>query len=52
MIKTRRPGRSISHVLNRVYARMTNFETDQDYAGFERILSEAVERFSDAAALS
>ncbi|QDV51344.1 hypothetical protein Enr17x_34000 [Gimesia fumaroli] len=33
------------HVLNRANARMTIFETDEDYAAFERILSEAVERF-------
>ncbi|QDT77085.1 Transposase IS200 like protein [Gimesia maris] len=35
----------IYHVLNRANARMTIFETDEDYAAFERILSEAVERF-------
>ena len=35
----------IYHVLNRANARMTIFENDEDYAAFERILSEAVERF-------
>ncbi|QDT44021.1 hypothetical protein Pan241w_41260 [Gimesia alba] len=35
----------IYHVLNRANARMTIFETDDDYAAFVRILSEAVERF-------
>ena len=35
----------IYHVLNRANARMTIFESDEDYAAFERILSEAVERF-------
>ncbi|QDT94978.1 Transposase IS200 like protein [Gimesia aquarii] len=35
----------IYHVLNRANARMTIFESDEDYAAFEQILSEAVERF-------
>ncbi|WP_339734443.1 transposase [uncultured Gimesia sp.] len=35
----------IYHVLNRANARMTIFESDEDYAAFERILLEAVERF-------
>lgn len=35
----------IYHVLNRANAWMTIFATEDDYAAFERILSEAVERF-------
>jgi putative transposase len=32
------------HVLNRATARMTIFESDQDFEAFERVLLEAVER--------
>ena len=44
-----RPGRGadgglIYHVLNRANARMTIFEKPEDYAAFERVLEEAVER--------
>ena len=39
------PGGLIYHVLNRANARMTIFETKEDYAAFEQVLSEAVERF-------
>jgi len=35
----------IYHVLNRANARMTIFECDEDYAAFEQVLLEAVERF-------
>ncbi len=34
----------IYHVLNRANARMTIFGKDEDYAAFERVLEEAVER--------
>ncbi len=37
-------GGLIFHVLNRANARMTIFENDEDYAAFERILEEAVDR--------
>ena len=37
-------GGLIYHVLNRANARMTIFETDEDYAAFESVLEEAVER--------
>ncbi|MEO0477414.1 MAG: transposase [Planctomycetota bacterium] len=37
-------GGLIYHVLNRANARMTIFEKDEDYAAFEQVLSEAVER--------
>ncbi|WP_298863171.1 transposase, partial [uncultured Gimesia sp.] len=33
------------HVLNRANARMTIFETKEEYAAFEQVLSEAIERF-------
>ena len=32
------------HVLNRANARMTIFDDDEDYAAFEQVLEEAVER--------
>jgi putative transposase len=38
-------GGVIYHVLNRANARISIFEKDADYAAFERILHEAVERF-------
>jgi putative transposase len=38
-------GGLIYHVLNRANARLTIFETDDDYAAFERVLAEAVARF-------
>ena len=34
----------IYHVLNRANARMPIFESDDDFAAFERVLGEAVER--------
>jgi putative transposase len=37
-------GGLVYHVLNRANARMTIFESDADYAAFERVLEEAVER--------
>ena len=37
-------GGLIYHVLNRANARMTIFEDDEDYAAFEQVLEEAVER--------
>jgi putative transposase len=37
-------GGYVYHVLNRANARMTIFEKDQDYAAFEHVLEEAVER--------
>jgi len=37
-------GGVIYHVLNRANARMTIFEKPEDYAAFERVLEEAVER--------
>lgn len=37
-------GGYVYHVLNRANARMTIFETDDDYAAFESVLVEAVER--------
>ena len=37
-------GGLIYHVLNRANARMTIFAADEDYAAFERVLAEAVER--------
>lgn len=45
-----RPNRAaqagfIYHVLNRANARMTIFECNEDYAAFEKVLFEAVERF-------
>ena len=39
-------GGLVYHVLNRANARMTIFENDQDYAAFEQVLEEAVERTS------
>ena len=38
-------GGLIYHVLNRANARATLFETDGDYGAFERVLSEAQERY-------
>lgn len=40
------PGGMVYHVLNRANARMTLFEDDGDYAGFERVLAQACERVS------
>ena len=37
-------GGYVYHVLNRANARMTIFEKDDDYAAFEAVLAEAVER--------
>ena len=37
-------GGYVYHVLNRANARMTIFEDDGDYAAFEKVLLEAVER--------
>ena len=37
-------GGLIYHVLNRANARMTIFENSEDYAAFERVLQEAVDR--------
>ncbi|QDT01223.1 transposase [Adhaeretor mobilis] len=37
-------GGLVYHVLNRANARMTIFEKDEDYAAFEQVLEEAVER--------
>ena len=37
-------GGLVYHVLNRANARMTIFEDDEDYAAFEQVLEEAVER--------
>jgi REP element-mobilizing transposase RayT len=37
-------GGLVYHVLNRANARMTIFENDADYAAFEQVLEEAVER--------
>lgn len=37
-------GGIVYHVLNRANARMTIFEKSPDYAAFEEILQEAVER--------
>ena len=37
-------GGLIYHVLNRANARMTIFESDEDYEAFERVLLQAVER--------
>lgn len=37
-------GGLIYHVLNRANARMTIFEKDEDYAAFEHVVQEAVER--------
>ena len=37
-------GGLVYHVLNRANARMTIFESDADYAAFEQVLEEAVER--------
>jgi putative transposase len=34
----------VYHVLNRANARMTIFEKPDDYAAFERVLEEAIER--------
>jgi putative transposase len=39
-------GEYIYHVLNRANARMTIFRNDDDFAAFERVLTEAVERTS------
>ena len=38
-------GGLIYHVLNRANARMKLFEKDEDYEAFERVLTEAVDRF-------
>ena len=38
------PGGFVFHVLNRGNARMTVFNDDDDYAAFERIMAEAVDR--------
>ena len=38
------PGGLIYHVLNRANARLPIFESDGDFAAFERVLTEAVER--------
>lgn len=38
------PGGMIYHVLNRANGRLPIFESDADYAAFERVLAEAVER--------
>ncbi|MBS0203766.1 MAG: transposase [Planctomycetes bacterium] len=38
------PGGWVYHVLNRANGRLPLFETDEDYAAFERVLEEAVER--------
>lgn len=38
-------GGLIYHVLNRANARMPLFEEDEDYEAFERVLTEAVDRF-------
>ncbi len=38
-------GGLVYHVLNRANARMRIFDSDDDYAAFERVLEEAVERF-------
>lgn len=40
------PGGLMYHVLNRANGRVPLFETDGDYAAFERVLSEACERVS------
>ena len=37
-------GGLVYHVLNRANARMTIFEDDEDYAAFEQVLEQAVER--------
>ena len=37
-------GGAVFHVLNRANARATIFQTPEDYAAFERVLQEAVER--------
>ena len=37
-------GGLVYHVLNRAHARMTIFENEADYAAFEEVLEEAVER--------
>jgi putative transposase len=37
-------GGLVYHVLNRANARMMIFEDDEDYAAFEQVLEEAVER--------
>jgi hypothetical protein len=37
-------GGLVYHVLNRANARMTIFEKPDDYAAFERVLEEAIER--------
>jgi putative transposase len=37
-------GGLIYHVLNRANARMTIFEKPEDFAAFERVLEEAVQR--------
>ena len=38
------PGGWVYHVLNRANARLPLFEKDEDFAAFERVLAEAVER--------
>ena len=40
------PGECVYHVLNRANGRATLFETDGDYAAFERVLVEACERIA------
>ena len=39
------PGGLIYHVLNRAVARLPLFEKPADYAAFERVLCETLERF-------
>jgi len=34
----------VYHVLTRAHTRMTIFEDDEDYAAFEQVLEEAVDR--------
>ena len=38
------PGGIIYHALNRAVARLPLFEKDEDYAAFERVLAEALEK--------
>jgi putative transposase len=38
------PGGLVYHVLNRAVARLCLFEKDADYAAFERVLAEALEK--------
>src|SRR4051794_37571896 len=42
----RTPGGQVYHVLNRGCGRMRLFSRDSDYAAFERVLSEALQRES------